>query len=89
MIESVPAELWRDGQLLARGMCHLLSDDAGPQGGTVSRLEWPQGESDLTGIALEVCLGDSRRFSVRITRHSHPEGRTVLRFVSQQAVALS
>ena len=86
MIESVPAELWRDGQLFARGICHLLSDDAGPQGGTVSRLEWLHGESDLNGIAVEVRLKDNRRFLVRITRHSHPEGRTVLRFVSQQPV---
>lgn len=89
MIESVPAELWRDGQLVARGMCHLLWGDAGPQGGTVSRLEWLQGESDLDGLAIELRLKDSRRFSVRITRHSHPEGRTVLRFVPQQPVALS
>ena len=87
MIESVPAELWRDGQLLARGMCHLMSDDAGPQGGTVSRLEWLHGELELAGTALDVCLEDGRRFAVRITRHSHPEGRTVLRFVPQQPVA--
>ena len=75
------AELRQDGKLVARGQCHLATVAGQPRGGTVTRLQWIAPEPDLTGAFLVIELASGRSLMVRITRHSHPEGRTVLRFV--------
>ena len=80
MITNIATELHRDGQLFAYGMCHLLSDGLVARGGTISRLRWLGAEPDLTDVAVEACLADGRKLPIRVTRHSQPEGRTVLRF---------
>jgi hypothetical protein len=84
VIENLATDLRRDGQLLARGMCHLLSEGLVTRSGTISRLEWAGAESDLTDTAVDACLADGRTLPLRITRHSHPEGRSMLRFTVAQ-----
>jgi hypothetical protein len=78
-VQNVSVELWLGGRKLARGTCHLLVR-AGPEGGTVSQLHWSEAEQDMTGRVIELRLPDGRALRVTITRHSHPEGSTVLRF---------
>ena len=91
MITNLATELWRDGQLFASGICHLLSDGPVPRGGTISRLQWlgAEPEPDLTDVAVEACLADGRKLAIQVIRHSQPEGRTVIRFtVSDISVRL-
>jgi CheY-like chemotaxis protein len=85
MITNIATELWRDGQLFASGICHLLSDGLVARGGTISRLRWLGAEPDLTDVAVEACLADGRKLPIRVMRHSQPEGRTVLRFTVSEA----
>ncbi len=79
-VENLSAELRQDGKLVGRGECHLAMVDGEPRGGTVSRLRWTASEPDLTGGSLVLEFEGGRSLMIRITRHSHPEGRTVLRF---------
>ncbi len=78
-VRDEPVEIFHGDELLARGVCHLLSRQ-GPAGGTVSRLSWLGAEHDLTGQTLELRLRSGQLLPARITRHSHPEGAGVLRF---------
>ncbi len=79
-VENVTAELRQDSKLVAHGECHLATVEGQPRGGTLSRLRWVGPEPDLTGASLLLELEGGRSLMVKVTRHSHPEGRTVLRF---------
>jgi len=78
-ISNVPVQLWIDGRLAARGMCHLI-ERHGSEAGTVSGLTWTAEERDLTGRSILLRMANGRDFQVMISRHSRPEGRTILRF---------
>ena len=78
-IETVAAEVRHGDRLVARGVCHLVVRH-GPEGGTISQVDWTGSEPDLTDAVVMLRLADGRTFAARITRHSHPEGTTVLRF---------
>ena len=80
VVENVAGELWRDDELLGRATLHLALDEGRPRGGTMSKLNLVDAMPDLTGQLLTARLSDGRVLQVRVTRHSHPEGITVLRF---------
>jgi hypothetical protein len=78
-ITNVPAELWVEGRPVGRGRCHLIRRD-GDEAGTLSGITWLAAEPDLSGQPVLLKLADGRDLPATVSRQSHPEGRTILRF---------